>query len=388
MRRLFVGFLMLFAGALIPVAAMAQESVKIGLIVPMTGYAHSTGREIDTAVKLFIQQHGDMVAGRKIQVILRDDGAIADNTKRIAQELITNDKVAVIAGLGVTPSALALAPLATEAKVIELVMAAGTSLIVDKSPYIVRTSGTLAQSSVIIADWAARNGIKNITTIVSDYAPGFEAEKAFIEHYKAAGGNVVASLRVPLASADFAPILQHVAESRPEAVFIFIPSAQGPAFIREFAERGLDKSGVKILATGDVTGDDELPNMGDAILGAVTAHYYSASHNSQLNKHYVAEFAKLAPDMRPNFFSVGGYDGMQLIYKALEKTGGKSDADSLIGAMKGMAWESPRGPISIDPETREIVQNIYIRKVEKVNGQLYNQEFQTFKSVKDPTKRR
>jgi branched-chain amino acid transport system substrate-binding protein len=254
-------FLVLVAGVLASVGTIAQETVKIGLILPMTGYAQSTGKEIDAAVKLFIQQHGDTVAGKKIQVIVRDDAAIADTTRGIAQELIVNDKVAVLAGFGVTPSALTTAPIATQAKVIELVMAAATSIIVEKSPYIVRTSGTLAQSSVIIADWAARNGIKKVISLVSDYAPGFEAEKAFIDRYKAAGGDVVASLRVSIASPDFAPILQRVADAAPDAIFIFVPSSQGVNFIRQFVERGLDKSGVKIIGTGDVTGDDQLPGM-------------------------------------------------------------------------------------------------------------------------------
>jgi branched-chain amino acid transport system substrate-binding protein len=376
------GFLTLLVGVLSSAATIAQETVKIGLILPMTGYAQSTGKEIDAAVKLFIEQHGDTVAGKKIQVIVRDDEAVADITKRIAQELIVNEKIAVLAGFGVTPSALTVAPLATQAKVIELVMAAQTSSIVEKSPYIVRTSAKLAQSSAIIADWAARNGIKKVISLVSDYAPGFEADKVFVDHYKAAGGDVVASLRIPLQSPDFAPILQHVADVKPDAVFIFVPSSQGLNFIRQFVERGLDKSGVKIIGTGDVTGDDQLQGMGDAIVSAITAHFYSASHNSEFNKNYVAAFATIAPGLRPNFMSVGGYDGMQLIYKALEKTDGKADGDSLIGAMKGMQWESPRGPILIDPDTRDIVQNIYIRKVEKVNGQLYNQEFQTFEAVK------
>ena len=381
---LLFGFSTLVASLLASVGTMAQETVKIGLILPMTGYSQSTGQEVDAGVRLFIRQHGDSVANKKIQVILRDDAGNADNTRRIAQELITNEKIAVIAGFGVTPSALAVAPLATEAKVIELVMAAATSSIVESSPYIVRTSGTMAQSSVIIADWAAKNGIKKVVTLVSDYAPGVEAEKTFIDRYQAAGGSVAASLRISIQSSDFAPILQRVADAKPDAIFIFFLSSQGVNFLRQFVERGLDKSGMKIIGTGDVTGDDELPSMGDTIIGAITAHFYSASHKSELNRDYVAEFPNIAPGMRPSFMSVGGYDGMQLIYKALRKTGGKSDANSLIVAMKGMEWESPRGPISIDPDTRDIVQNIYIRKVEKVNGQLYNQEFQTFQAVKDP----
>jgi branched-chain amino acid transport system substrate-binding protein len=368
-----------------PAASWAQDSVKIGLILPMTGQQASTGKQISAAVRLYQQEHGTSVAGKKVEVIIKDDGAIPDNTKRLAQELIVNDKVSVIAGFGVTPAALAAAPLATEAKVVEVVMAAGTSIITERSPYIARTSFTLPQSSVIIADWAAKNGVKKVVSIVSDYAPGADAEKSFSERFKAAGGEVVEAIKVPLANPDFAPFLQRAADAKPDAIFVFVPSGQGGTFMKQYAERGLDKAGIKLIGPGDVTDDDLLPGMGDAVVGAVTAHLYSADHDSAKNKAYVEAFKK-ANNFRPNFMSVGGYDGMHLIYEALKKTGGKADGDSLIAAMKGMAWESPRGPISIDPETRDIVQNIYIRKVEKKNGELYNVEFATFEAVKDPGK--
>jgi branched-chain amino acid transport system substrate-binding protein len=368
-----------------PAASWAQDSVKIGLILPMTGQQASTGKQISAAVRLYQQEHGTSVAGKKVEVIIKDDGAVPDNTKRLAQELIVNDKVSVIAGFGVTPAALAAAPLATEAKVVEVVMAAGTSIITERSPYIARTSFTLPQSSVIIADWAAKNGIKKVVSIVSDYAPGVDAEKSFSERFKAAGGEVAEAIKVPLANPDFAPFLQRAADAKPDAIFVFVPSGQGGTFMKQYAERGLDKAGIKLIGPGDVTDDDLLPGMGDAVIGAVTAHLYSADHDSAKNKVYVEAFKK-ANNFRPNFMSVGGYDGMHLIYEALKKTGGKADGDSLIAAMKGMAWESPRGPISIDPETRDIVQNIYIRKVEKKNGELYNGEFATSEAVKDPGK--
>jgi len=368
-----------------PSAGWAQDTVKIGLILPMTGQQASTGKQIKAAVDLYMAQHGNTVAGKKIEVILKDDGAVPDNTKRIAQELIVNDKVAVVAGFGITPTALAVAPLATEAKVVELVMAAGTSIITERSPYIVRTSFTLPQSSVIIADWAAKNGIKKVVSIVSDYAPGADAEKSFSERFTAAGGQVVEAIKVPLANPDFAPFLQRAADAKPDAIFVFVPSGQGGTFMKQYAERGLDKAGIKLIGPGDVTDDDLLPAMGDAVIGTITAHLYSADHDSAKNKAYVEAFKK-ANNFRPNFMSVGGYDGMHLIYEALKKTGGKSDGDSLIAAMKGLGWESPRGPISIDAETRDIVQNIYIRKVEKKNGELYNVEFATFDAVKDPGK--
>jgi branched-chain amino acid transport system substrate-binding protein len=376
----------LAAVALSAGAAAAQDAVKIGLILPMTGQQASTGKQIDAAVRLYQQQNGSTVAGRKIEIILRDDAAVPDNTKRIAQELIVNDKVAFIAGFGVTPAALAAAPLATQAKVPEVIMAAGTSIITERSPYIVRTSFTLAQSSVIIADWAIKNGIKKVVALTSDYAPGTDAQNAFKERFTKAGGEVVAELRVPLAAPDFAPVLQRARDASPDAIFVFVPSGQGGTFVKQFIERGLDKAGIKLIGPGDVTDDDLLNGMGDAVIGAVTAHLYSAAHPSAKNKAFVEAFKKANNGLRPNFMAVGGYDGMHLIYEALKKTNGSTDGDAVIAAMKGMSWESPRGPISIDLETRDIVQNIYVRKVEKVGGELYNVEFATFEAVKDPGK--
>lgn len=366
-------------------AAQAQETVKIGLIVPMTGGQASTGQQINNAIKLYMQKNGDTVAGKKIEIILRDDATLPDNTKRMAQELIVNEKVNVIAGFGVTPSALAAAPLATQAKIPEIVMAAGTSIITERSPYIARTSFTLAQSSTIIGDWAAKNGIKKVATLTSDYAPGNDALAFFRERFTAGGGQIVEEVKVPLANPDFAPFLQRMKDSKPDAVFVFVPAGQGGNFMKQYAERGLDKSGIKVIGPGDVMDDDLLNGMGDAALGAVTAHIYSAAHPSAMNKEFVAAYKK-AFGTRPGFMAVGGYDGIHLIYEALKKTGGKADGDSLIAAMKGMAWESPRGPISIDPETRDIVQNVYVREVKKVDGELYNVEFATFENIKDPGK--
>jgi branched-chain amino acid transport system substrate-binding protein len=373
------------ASALAPLPVTAQEVVKIGLIVPMTGGQASTGIQINNAVKLYMQQHGDTVAGKKIEVILRDDATQPDNTKRLAQELIVNDKVSVIAGFGVTPSALAAAPLATQAKVPEVVMAAGTSIITERSPYIVRTSFTLAQSSTIIADWAVKNGIKKVATLTADYAPGNDALNFFKQNFTAGGGEIVEEVKTPLANPDFAPFLQRMKDAKPDAMFVFVPAGQGGNFMKQYAERGLDKAGIRVIGPGDVTDDDLLKDMGDAVLGTVTAHIYSAAHPSAMNKEFVAAYKK-AFNQRPGFMAVGGYDGINLIYEALKKTGGKADGDSLIAAMKGMSWESPRGPISIDPETRDIVQNVYIRKVEKVDGELYNVEFETFNAVKDSGK--
>jgi branched-chain amino acid transport system substrate-binding protein len=368
----------------VPGSAYSQDSVKVGLIVPMTGRQASTGREIDAAIRLYIQQHGDTVAGKKIEVILKDDGAVPENTKRVAQELIVDDKANVLAGFGITPSAYVAAPLLTEARIPGIVIAAGSSDVTTKSPYILRTGFTMAQSSTIIADWAAQNGIKTVATIVSDYSPGIDAQNAFKERFVASGNRIIEEIRVPLANPDFAPFLQRIREVSPDAVFIFVPSGQ-VMFMNQFVEMGLDKAGIKVLGPGDITDDDQLPSMRDQVIGTVTAHMYSAAHNSPMNSEYVSEFEK-ANSFRPNFMSVAGYDGMHLIYEALRKTGGDADGDALVAAMKGMNWESPRGPISIDPRTRDIVQNIYIRRVERTNGSLYNVEFATFEAVKDPQK--
>jgi branched-chain amino acid transport system substrate-binding protein len=373
-------------GLAVPGAAHAQDVVKIGVILPMTGQQQSTGKQEAAAIKLYQALHGDTVAGKKVEVIIRDDAAVPDNTKRIAQELIVNDKVAIVAGFGVTPAALSVAPLSAESKTPEIVTAAGTSIITEKSPYIARTSFTLAQSTVPMADWAADNGIKKVVTMISDYAPGVDAEKSFVAEFKKKGGEILESIRFPLSNPDFAPFLQRAADQKPDAIFVFVPSGQGGTFVKQFVERGLDKAGIKIIGPGDVMDDDLLGGMGDAVIGTVTAHLYSADHDSAANKAFVAAFKKANDGMRPNFMAVSGYDGMNLIYEALKKTGGKTDGDSLIEAMKGMAFESPRGPISIDPQTRDIIQNIYIRRVEKKNGELYNVEFATFPAVKDPVK--
>ena len=381
---------LLAAGAATAIAAAASaaqaQDVKIGFILPMTGQQQSTGKQEAAGAKLYMQQHGDTVAGKKIELIIKDDGAVPDNSKRIAQDLIVNDKVNFLAGFGVTPAALAVAPLATESKTPEIVTAAGTSIITEKSPYIARTSFTLPQSAVPMADWAAQNGIKKVVSMVSDYAPGADAAKSFAAEFTAKGGQILDSITFPLANPDFAPFLQRAADQKPDAIFVFVPSGQGGIFVKQFAERGMDKAGIKIIGPGDVTDDDLVNGMGDPVIGAITAHIYSADHNSAANKAFVDAFKKANNGMRPNFMAVGAYDGMNLIYEALKKTNGNTDGDAIMAAIKGMSWESPRGPISIDPETRDIVQNVYIRKVEKKNGELFNVEFATFPSVKDPGK--
>jgi branched-chain amino acid transport system substrate-binding protein len=388
-KRNFIKAVALSAIAVAAGQSLAQDNTfKIGLILPMTGQQATTGRQIEAAAKLYMAQNGDTVAGKKIQLIVKDDTSIPDVTKRLAQELVVNDKVNVLAGFGITPSALATASIATQSKTPQVVMAAATSSITEASPYIVRTSFTLPQASVALADWAPKNGIKKVVTLVSDYGPGIDAEKFFKERMLFNGGTIVDSLRVPLRNPDFAPFLQKVRDLKPDALFVFVPSGAGAAVMKQFLERGMDKAGIKLIGTGDVTDDDQLNDMGEGALGVVTSHHYSTAHPSATNKKFVDAFTKANPGLRPNFMAVGGYDGMRVIYEALRATKGQGGGDALLAAMKGQIFESPRGPMFIDAQTRDVVQNIYLRKVERKDGQLYNIEFDVVKDVKDPGKSR
>ena len=374
----------LAAATLAATSASAQD-LKVGVVLPLTGGLAPVGKQVQAGIKMYMDKNGATVAGKKIDLIIKDDASVADNSKRLAQELIVNDKVAVI-GSALTPSAMAIGPLSTQAKTANVVMVSGTSAVINpNNPYMVRTSFTLGQQSGIVGEWAAKNGSKKVVIVQSDWAPGAEATAVFKDAFTKAGGEVADIIKVPLANPDFAPFLQRARDLGPDTLFVFVPAGQAGTFAKQFAERGLDQAGIKLIGPGDIVDDNDLPGMGDSMLGVVTAGIYSAALDSQVNKAYVAAFEKVNP-MRPNFISLGGYDGMHLIYEALKKTGGKTDGESLINAMKGMSWESPRGPISIDPDTREIVQNVYMGKVEKVNGQLYSIPFETFPAVKDPLK--
>ena len=367
--------------------AADSDPIKIGLLLPMTGQQASTGRQIDAAVKLYLAQNGSTIGGRKVEVILKDDAAVPDTTRRMAQELIVNDKVVALAGFGITPTAMATAPIATQSKTPMVVMAAATSAITEATPFVVRTSFTLPQAAVSMAEWANKNKIKKVVTLVSDYAPGIDAEKYFADRIVLNGGTVVEKLRTPLRAPDFAPVLQKVRDAAPEALYVFLPSGQGAAFMKQFAERGLDKSGIRLIGTGDITDDDQLNDMGDVALGVVTSHHYSAYHPSAANKKFVEAFKKANNGLRPNLMAVGGYDGMRVIMEALKATKG-AGGEALLNAMKGQLFESPRGPVLIDAQTRDIVQDIYIRKVERVGGELQNVEFDVQKAVKDPGKQK
>ncbi len=367
-------------------ATLAQsEPARIGLIAPMTGPFASTGKQLEAGARLYMAQNGDSVAGRRIELIVKDDGGVADSTRRIAQELVVNERATVLAGFGLTPLALATAPLLTQSKTPGVVMLAATSSIINASPFFVRTSFTLPQVTVGIAEWAGKNGIRKVVTLVSDYGPGIDAEGVFKSRFEQGGGEVTQTVRVPMKNPDFAPFLQRVRDDKPDALFVFVPAGIGTQLMKQFTERGLDKAGIKLIATGDVTDDDILNEIGDVALGAVTSHQYSAAHPSPLNRKFVQAFMAANRDMRPNFVAVGAYDGMHLIYEGLKKTGGKG-GEALVAAMKGTSFESPRGPITIDAETRDIVQDVYIRRVERQDGKLWNVEFDTLKQVKDPGK--
>jgi branched-chain amino acid transport system substrate-binding protein len=366
--------------------AGAQDAIKIGLSAPLTGPFAENGKQMIAAAKLFIEQNGTTIAAHPIQLITRDDAGVPDQARRIAQELVVNDKVAVLAGYNPTPNALAAAPIATEARVPEIVAGAVASAITARSPYIVRTMYAQTQVTVPMARWAARNGIKRVVTLVSDYSPGLDAEKAFIAEFKAAGGEIAESVRVPLQNPDYAPYLQRARDAKPDALFVWVPGGIAAALMRQYAERGLNQSGIKLIGVGDITDDAVLNEAGDSMLGVITSMQYSAAHPSALNKAFVAGFRSAGNGIRPDHIGVAVYDALHLIYAAIQKTGGDTHGDALIAAMKGMAWESPRGPVSIDPETREMIQDVYIRRVEKVDGQLYNVEFEKFAAVKVPAK--
>jgi branched-chain amino acid transport system substrate-binding protein len=369
--------------------ADAQNTVKIGIINPYSGQFADTAIQMDNAIKLYVKQHGDMVAGKKLEFIRKDVGGVApDLAKRLAQELVVRDHADILAGFALTPNALAAADVSAEAKTFMVVMNAATSIITVKSPYIARTSTTTPQLNQTFGTWAAKHGVKTAYTMVSDYGPGIDAESAFHLGFKEAGGEIVGSVRFPVANPDFSAFVQRAKDSNPDAIYIWIPGGAQPAAVgKALAERGVDPSKVKVMGQDSLTFESAIKSMGDVALGILTVSDYDFNHNSPLNHEFVKAYNEEF-HRNPDIYSIGGYDGMHLIYETLKKTDGKTDGDSLIAAAKGMAWESPRGPISIDPETRDIIQTVYIRRVENVGGELRNVEFDKVENVKDPVKER
>ena len=387
MRTLLVGLGGLAAAFLATAPAGAQDTIKIGLILPYSGQFADTGNQLDNAIKLYVKQHGDTVAGKKLEFIRKDVGGIApDTAKRLAQELVVRDKVDLLAGFVLTPNALAAGDISEQAKKFMVVMNAATSIITTKSQYMIRTSLTTPQLNDSLGQWAYRNGIRKIYTMASDFGPGIDAEGAFTRAFKEAGGEVVGSVKMPVANPDFSAFVQRAKDLNPESIYIWVPGGAQPAALgKTLAERGIDPKKIKVLGQGELTEDQALKSMGDAALGIITAFHYDPTHDSAMNKKFVKDYNE-AYGRNPDIFSIGGWDGMHAIYEALKKTGGKTDGETLVAAAKGLAWESPRGPISIDPETRDIVQTVYIRRVEKVGDKIQNVEFDKIENVKDPVK--
>src|SRR5450631_4134395 len=349
-RRQTLAAIAVALGTIAP--AFAADPLKIGLVLPMSGPFADYGMQIEHGIRLYLAANGDTFAGRKVELIIKDDspGTAGDVSKRLAQELVVKDKVDILAGFGLTPSAFAVAPVATEAKKPMIVMNAATSAVTTKSPYIVRTSMTLPQNSAPIASWAARNGIKKVFILIADYGPGYDAGGQFKKTFTAAGGQIVDEVRAPVSNPDYGPFLQRIKDAKPDAVFLFLPPGAGTvAFMKGFSERGLGQAGIKLISTGDLTDEDILDALGDSALGLITSFHYAEAHKSPENKAYTEAYYKAYPKDRANFMSVGGYDGMHLIAEVLKKTGGNTDSGKFVEAAKGLKWDSPRGPITIDP---------------------------------------
>ena len=389
MRRIVAGLAGIAATALAFSSAGAQQTIKIGLILPYSGQFADPGAQADNGIKLYMQQHGDTVAGKKIEIIRKDTGGIApDVAKRLAQELIVRDKVDLLAGFSLTPNALAAADVSAQAKKFMVVMNAAASIVTTKSPYMARVSFTLPQLNEPLGIWAYKNGVRKVYSMVADFAAGHDAEAAFQGAFKAAGGEIIGSVRYPVNNPDFSAFVQRAKDANPEAIFVFVPGgSQSPAIAKALADRGIDPRKTKVMSQMELADEQALKNMGDTALGIITSGHYDYNLDSKANKDFVAAF-NTASKRNPDFFAVGGYDGMHLIYEALKRTGANTEGDALIGAAKGMAWESPRGPMSIDPATRDVVQTVYMRRVEKVGGRLLNVEFDKIENVKDPVKAR
>jgi branched-chain amino acid transport system substrate-binding protein len=388
-RAVLAGVAALCAAMSVAVPASAQ-TVRIGLINTYSGAMASNGDQIEKAINLFMKSgQCKLPPGVNLEIIKRDDTGINPETaKRLATELIVRDKVQLITGVVWTPNALSIAPVVTEAKVPFIIMNAGTAMITERSPYIARTSFTLWQSSYPMGTWASKK-FKTAYVAVADFGPGHDAQEAFTKAFTAAGGKVVGSVRMPPPTTDFAPFLQRVKDAKPDALFVFVPAGKNAtALIKGFGDLGLAQAGIKLIGPGDIVTDEELPNMGDVPIGVVTMFHYSAAGDRPANKSFVAAYQKeYGPNAWPNFISVGAWDGMQAICDVVAAQGGKVDPEKTMLLLRG--WKnpnSPRGPIEIDPRTRDIVQNEYVRETRKVGGIVKNVELETIPMVKDPWK--
>lgn len=366
-------------------AAADDRPIKIGWIMGYTGPGAASGTATDTAIEIFFKKFGTTVAGRKIELVRRDTtGPAPDVARRLAQELIVSEKVDFLAGMDYTPNTMAVAPLATAAKIPLLIVNSATSGILTKYPYAVRFGFTTSEMAQQLARYAAKSNIKSVYTFVHEYEPGLDAEAMFIREFKAAGGSIAGSVRAPLKGSDFSAYIQRIKDAKPEAVFVFMAAGElPPIFLRQFKEAGLDAT-TKIIGTGDITDEASLPAAGDAALGVVTAFHYSPAHQSALNQEFVEAFRAAAPGRQPSFVPVVAYDVLHAIHDVIAAQNGQLDTARTMELLRNIKFESPRGPISIDPETRDVVQTIYLRRVEKVNGQPVNVEFASIPDVKDP----
>jgi branched-chain amino acid transport system substrate-binding protein len=382
---------LLAAAVLLYPAAPSAQTVKVGFMSTYSGPGAAQGDQLDKGAKLYLKINGGKLPkGVKVDLISRDDtGANPDVAKRIAQELIVRDKVQLLAGFVWTPNAAAIAPLTAEAKVPYISMNAAGVNVVNLSPYMARVSFTLWQSVYPLGQWAAKK-FKRAYVAVTDYAPGHESEEAFTKAFKGAGGEIVESVRIPLANPDFVPYMQRVKDAKPDVLFAFNPAGkQATAMMKAYSDLGLDKAGIKYIGPGDLTTDEELQGMGDAALGVITVHHYSAAADRPANKAFVAAYKKAYGEkLNPGFMAVGAWDGMELIFHVIRAQNGKLDPSKTMELIKQYKNpNSPRGPIAIDPETRDIVQNEYLREVRKVGGQLVNVELETLATqLKDPWK--
>jgi branched-chain amino acid transport system substrate-binding protein len=386
MRRLLAGLSTGVAVLLGVSSASAQQPpVKIGVIMSYSGAFADTATQMDNGIKLYMSQHGDTVAGRKIELIRKDTGGIApDVATRLAQELITRDNVDMLAGFSLSPNTIAVSRISAQAKKFMVIMNAATTVIITMSPYSVRTSMTLPAMAMTAGEWAYKSGVRKVYTMVADFAPGKDAEEAFHAAFKKAGGQIVGSVRMPVANPDFSAFVQRAKDLNPESIFVFVPGGVQPAALgKAFAERGVDPKKVKIIGSGEVTDESAIKSMGNAALDLITVWHYDYNLANAVNKKFVADYGAMFK-RNPDFFSVGGYDGMHVIYEALKKTGGKTDAEALVAAARGMSFDSPRGRMTIDKDTRDIVQTLYVRRVEKVGNELRNVEFDKVPEVKDP----
>lgn len=378
-----ISFSIALVAGVVPMWASAAEPLRVGMVLPLSGPYATYGQQMERGARVYLKQHGNLLGGRQVELILKDDaGDRPDQSVRAAQELLVTHKVDILAGFGFTASAVAVAPLASASHTPMVVMNAGGAQVPAQSNYIVRVSHSLPQVTAPLATWSAMHGVREVFTLVSDDGPGRDAEAVFKQTFQSLGGKIVGGSRTPATQLSFDAVLPKILASKADTVFLFVPpGAPTVAFTQAFAKAGLNKAGVRVVATGDLTEEGALDRLGNAALGLVTSQHYAESHKTAANQAFVKAYSAAYPTHRPNYMTVAGYDGLQLIDKALRRTGGDATGDKFMAAAKGISWTSPRGTISIDPGTRDVVQTVYIRKVEKVDGRLQNVAFDKVSNV-------